>query len=42
MKYLLLIEHSENYNEQLPQGLMDAMGKLIEGGFRGWPTFEGE
>ncbi|HKV73843.1 MAG TPA: YciI family protein [Gemmatimonadales bacterium] len=30
MKYLMLIQHSENIrNQQIPQGLMDAMGKFV-------------
>lgn len=29
-KYLMLIKHSEKYrNEQIPQGLMDAMGEFV-------------
>ena len=35
MKYLLLSKHSEKYrNEQIPQGLMDAMGVLVNEGFQ--------
>lgn len=35
MKYLMLIKHEEKYrNDQIPQGLLDAMGKLIEDGFK--------
>ena len=30
MRYLMLIKHPESYrNEQIPQGLMDAMGKFV-------------
>src|SRR3954465_12529586 len=32
MKYLMLIEHDENYrNQPIPQGLLDAMGKFVTG-----------
>lgn len=35
MRYLMMIKHEERYrNEQIPQGLMDAMGKLVEEGFK--------
>jgi hypothetical protein len=35
MKYLMMIKHSESYRaEPIPQGLMDAMGKLIEESFK--------
>jgi len=35
MKYLMLIKHTEGYrNQQIPQGLMDAMGKFVEEGFK--------
>jgi hypothetical protein len=35
MKYLMMIKHEEKYrNDQIPQGLMDAMGKLVEDGFK--------
>ena len=35
MKYLMLIKHSEKYrNEEIPQGLMDAMGVLVNEGFQ--------
>src|SRR5438045_3635890 len=35
MKYLMMIKHEEKYrNEQIPPGLMDAMGKLVEEGFK--------
>jgi hypothetical protein len=35
MKYLMLIKHSENYrNQEIPQGLMDAMGVLVNEGFQ--------
>ena len=35
MKYLMLIKHSERYRvESVPQGLMDAMGKFVEQGFK--------
>ena len=34
-KYLMLIKHAESYrNEQIPQALMDAMGKFVQEGFR--------
>jgi hypothetical protein len=35
MRYLMMIKHEEKYrNEQIPQSLMDAMGKLVEEGFK--------
>src|SRR3954465_15680923 len=35
MKYLMLIKHPERYRvEKVPQGLMDAMGKFVEEGFK--------
>jgi hypothetical protein len=35
MKYLMFIKHSEKYrNEEIPQGLMDAMGEFVAEGFR--------
>ena len=35
MRYLMMIKHEEKYrNQQIPQGLMDAMGKLVEEGFK--------
>jgi hypothetical protein len=35
MKYLMLIKHAESYrNEPIPQGLMDAMGRFVEEGFK--------
>ena len=35
MKFLMFIKHSENYrNDPIPQGLMDAMGKFVEQGFK--------
>ena len=35
MKFLMLIKHSESYRSQpIPQGLMDAMGKFVEQGFK--------
>lgn len=35
MKFLMLIKHSENFRlETVPQGLMDAMGKFVEEGFK--------
>ena len=35
MKYLMLIKHEEKYrNDEIPAGLMDAMGKLVEEGFK--------
>ena len=35
MRYLMMIKHEEKYrNDQIPQGLMDAMGKLVEEGFK--------
>jgi hypothetical protein len=34
MKYLMLIKHTETYRQQqIPQGLMDAMGKFVQQGF---------
>ena len=33
MKYLMLIKHTETYRQQqIPQGLMDAMGKFVQKG----------
>ena len=35
MKYLMMIKHSENHrSEPVPPGLMEAMGKFVEEGFR--------
>ncbi|HKW13365.1 MAG TPA: YciI family protein [Candidatus Krumholzibacteria bacterium] len=35
MRYLMMIKHEEKYrNAEIPQSLMDAMGKLIEEGFK--------
>ena len=35
MKFMMLIKHSENLRlETVPQGLMDAMGKFVEEGFK--------
>ena len=35
MKYLMMIKHEEKYrNDEIPPGLMDAMGKLVEEGFK--------
>ena len=35
MKYLMLIKHSESHRSQpVPAGLMEAMGKFVEEGFR--------
>ncbi len=35
MKYLMLIKHSEKYrNEELPKGLLDAMGEFVTQGFK--------
>jgi hypothetical protein len=35
MKYMMFIKHDEKYRqEQIPQALMDAMGKLVEEGFK--------
>jgi hypothetical protein len=35
MKYLMMIKHDEKYrSEQIPQSLMDAMGKLVEDAFK--------
>jgi len=35
MRYLMMIKHEEKYrNEEIPPGLMDAMGKLVEEGFK--------
>jgi hypothetical protein len=38
MKYLMLIKHAESYrSQQIPQGLMDAMGEFVNEGFTaGW------
>lgn len=35
MKYLMLIKHDESYrSQQIPQGLLDAMGKFVDQGFK--------
>lgn len=35
MRYLMMIKHDEKYrNEPIPQGLMDAMGRLVEEKFK--------
>ena len=35
MKFLMMIKHAETYRQQqIPQGLMDAMGKFIEESFK--------
>ena len=35
MKFMMFIKHSENLRSQtIPQGLMDAMGKFVEQGFK--------
>ena len=35
MKYLMFIKHAEKYrNEKIPAGLNEAMGKLVEEGFK--------
>jgi hypothetical protein len=35
MKYLMMIKHRENLRyEEIPQGLMEAMGKFVEEGFK--------
>jgi hypothetical protein len=35
MKYLMLIKHSERYrSDPIPAGLMEAMGKFVEDGFK--------
>jgi hypothetical protein len=35
VKYLMLIRHNESYRGQsIPQGLLDAMGKFVEDGFK--------
>ncbi|HEX6789915.1 MAG TPA: YciI family protein [Candidatus Krumholzibacteria bacterium] len=35
MKYMMFIKHDEKYRaEQIPQGLLDAMGKFVEQGFK--------
>jgi len=35
MRYLMMIKHDEKHRtHQIPQGLMDAMGKLVEEGFK--------
>ena len=35
MKFLMFIKHSENHrSDPIPQGLMDAMGKFVEQGFK--------
>lgn len=38
MKFLMLIKHAESVrNEEIPQGLMDAMGAFVTEGFKdGW------
>ena len=34
MKFLMLIKHTEDYrSQQIPQGLMDAMGEFVSKGF---------
>ena len=35
MRFLMMIKSEEKYTtEQIPQGLMDAMGKMVEEGFK--------
>jgi hypothetical protein len=35
MKYLMMIKHSEKYrNQEIPQGLLEAMGPFVEEGFK--------
>ena len=35
MQYLMLIKHTESYrNEEIPQGLMEAMGEFVTAGFK--------
>jgi hypothetical protein len=35
MKYLILIKHAESHRSQaIPQGLLDAMGRFVEEGFK--------
>lgn len=35
MRFLMMIKHEEKYRtEQIPQSLMEAMGKLVEEGFK--------
>jgi hypothetical protein len=35
MKFLMMIKHAETYRQQqIPQGLMDAMGKFVEESFK--------
>jgi hypothetical protein len=35
MKYLMVIKHAESYRSQsIPQGLLDAMGKFVDEGFK--------
>jgi len=35
MKYLMLIKHAESHRSQaIPQGLLDAMGKFVDEGFK--------
>ncbi len=35
MKYMMFVKHSENIRpDQIPQGLLDAMGKFVEEGFK--------
>ena len=34
MKYLMMIKHSENHKEPIPQALMDAMGPFVEQGMK--------
>ena len=35
MKYLMLIKHTESYrNEEIPQGLLEAMGEFVTAGFK--------
>jgi hypothetical protein len=34
VKYLMMIKHSENQTQAIPQGLLDAMGKFVEESFK--------
>jgi hypothetical protein len=34
MKFLMMIKHSENHSEPIPQALMDAMGPFVEEGLK--------
>ncbi|HET6348049.1 MAG TPA: YciI family protein [Candidatus Krumholzibacteria bacterium] len=35
MKYMMFIKHEEKYrSQQIPQGLLDAMGKFVEASFK--------